>query len=92
MSWSVNAMGRLAAVRAALATQFTNAKSSTAHIPHEQRSVGLVEEIVNDQLDFLAGTPTKVVRVEASGSAYKSTDSGYSQVKLLVEPVSGFIE
>lgn len=92
MSWSVNAMGKVAAVRAALAVQFANAKSGTAHIPHEQRSVVLVEEIVNDQLDFLAGTPTKVVRVEASGSAHKSADSGYSQVKLLVEPVSGFVE
>lgn len=94
MSWSAGAVGRVAAVKAALAKQFTNAKASTAGIPHEQKSVELIEQVVNDQLDFLAGSmPVGAVRVEASGSAWSNMTGGYNnQVKLLVETVAGFIE
>lgn len=99
MSWSVMAVGKPAAVKAKLAEAFASAKTSTANIPHECESVSLVEQIVNGQLDFLAGL-TKgqpAVQVTANGSAYSTTDAaglvqGGSQVTLDVKPLFGFVE
>jgi hypothetical protein len=94
MSWSVLATGKPAAVKAALAKSFASAKESTKHVPHEQESVGKVEDIVNGQLDFLAATTNPgAVQVSASGSAWRSTDGqGSTQVEMRVTPLAGFIE
>lgn len=91
MSWSVNAVGRPAAVKTALVQQFENAKKSTANVPHELASVGLIEQIVNDQLDFLADVPNVAVNVAANGSAYKSGQNGSSSVRVSVEPLHGWV-
>lgn len=94
MSWSVFATGKPAAVRAALAKSFAAAKESTKHVPHEQESVGKVEEIVNGQLDFLASMKNpQAVQVSASGSAWTSTNGeGSTQVEMKVQPIPGFVE
>lgn len=95
MSWSVSSIGKPAAVKAALAAQFESAKKSTANVPHEQESVGLVEQIVNGQLDFLTDIPNVAVRVDANGSAYKSTVppvSGSTSIKVEVTPLYGWVE
>lgn len=96
MSWSVGSVGKPAAVKAALAAQFDRAKQSTAGIPHECESVGLIEQIVNGQLDFLTDLPGVAVTVAASGSAYKSLSAtpptGNSSVSLSVTPIYGFAD
>lgn len=103
MSWSVNAIGKPAAVKAALAASFEQAKKNCASVPHEADAVGIAEQLVNNQLDFLAtiNNPPTAVKVEASGSAYFSDNaqadttvkrSGASNVKVEVQPVYGFIE
>lgn len=92
MSWSVNAFGKPAAVKTALAKQFESAKLGTKSLPHEHAAVESIENIVNWELDFLAACTNKagyayVVRVEAGGSAYKSADgSGYTQINCKVQP------
>jgi hypothetical protein len=89
MSWSVQGTGKVAEVKAALADAFARAKKQTESHPHESKSVGLVEQIVNDQLDFLAElTPPPEVNVSASGSVWKpaSGTGGSSQIKLDVSP------
>lgn len=93
MSWSVGAVGKAAAVKAALVPQFASAKESTKAIPHEQRSVGLVEQLVNDQLDFLAAMEVpQAVEVSAAGSAWTDKARGYSQVEVKVKNIPGFVE
>lgn len=95
MSWSVNAVGRPAAVKAALATQFENAKKNTASVPHEQASVGLIAQLVSNELDFLTDVPGMAVRVEASGHAYKSGSpptSASTSVKVDLQPLYGWVE
>lgn len=95
MSWSVGAVGKPVAVKAALATQFASAIKNTAGIPHESESVVLVEKIVNGQLDFLAALESpQAVTVMASGSAWKPVKGpgGSSQVEMKVTPISGFVE
>lgn len=97
MSWSVSAVGKPAAVKAALQPQFQYAKGSTSHIAHEQASVCSVEEIVNGQLDFMAShAPTTPVTVKASGSASVAPKDAswesYTQIALEVIPINGFIE
>ena len=94
MSWSVNAFGKPAAVKASLAKQFQSAKLSTKSIPHENEAVIAIEKIVNAELDFLAArTNPGVVTVGGSGSAYMSSDgSGSSQMTFSVMPNYGFLE
>jgi len=95
MSWSVTSIGKVAAVKAALAPQFEASKKNTANIPHESQTVGLVENIVNLQLDFLADIPGAAVKVTANGSVYKSGSppmSGNSNVSLTVEMLYGLAE
>lgn len=95
MSWSVTSFGKPAAVKTALAKQFESAKISTKNIPHEAESVVSIEKIVNDQLDFLANLKNPgVVKVDANGSAYLSTDGtvGNTQVSVSVMPMNGFVE
>jgi len=94
MSWSVNAVGRTEAVKQALAKQFESAKSSTKNVLHEERSVAIIESLVNNELEAIKNADyMKIVRVEASGSA--STQNGRvlsSQVSLKIEPIYGFVE
>ena len=94
MSWSVSAVGRTAAVKKALERQFEAAKNATKWINHENLSVAIVENLVNNELDALDGAEYgKAIRVEASGSA--STENGKvrsSQVSVKIEPIYGFIE
>jgi hypothetical protein len=94
MSWSVSAIGKPAAVKAALVQQFESARNATKHFQHEQDSVRHCESIINGELDFLAARTNPVaVRVEASGSAYSNADGvGSTQVKLEVTPLYGFVE
>lgn len=93
MSWSVHAVGKPAAVKIALVQQFAAAKQSTAGIRHENVSVDYVEQIVNDQLDFLVDIPNMAVTVAASGSAYKSGSGvGSSQISVKVDPIYGWVE
>lgn len=95
MSWSVSCVGKPAAVKAALVAQFENARKGTASVPHEQQSVAFVEQLVNDQLDFLTAIPKMAVRVEAGGSAYKSAGppvSGSTSLKVDVQPLYGWVE
>ena len=94
MSWSINAVGRPEAVRQELARQFESAKQSTRAILHENRSVAIVESLVNNELEALKTSDwVKVVRVTACGSA--STQEGRvlsSQISLTLEPIHGFVE
>lgn len=94
MSWSVGAIGRTEAVKQALTKQFESAKSATSYILHEQRSVAIIESLVNNELDAIKNADNmKIVRVEASGSA--SAQNGRvlsSQVTLKIEPIYGFVE
>lgn len=93
MSWSVNAVGKASAVKAALVKQFEYAKNGTVSVPHEHESVKLVEQIVIGQLDFLASIdPPVAVLVQANGSAYRNPNSGHSSIQLKVEPLQGFVE
>lgn len=93
MSWSVVATGKADAVKRFLASQFENCKRQTANIPHEQKSVELIEQIVNDQLDYLMSMGSaKAVSVSASGSAYKSGNEGSTQTKMEVTPIYNFVE
>jgi hypothetical protein len=97
MSWSVTAVGRPKAVKAALVQQFADAKKSCAWIPEEAASVGHAEDFVNAQLDLLAPDPKSAVRVSASGSAAKesehqSTVSRYASSSITVENIYGFVE
>lgn len=92
MSWGVNAAGKPAAVKAALAKQFESARESTKYVPHEYESVSLVEKIVNGQLDFLMDVQKLGVSVAASGSAYKNSTTGYSNVKVEVTPLFSWVE
>lgn len=95
MSWSVSATGTPAGVKVYLVKQFENARKSTESIPHEHASVGLVEKIVNDQLDFLADISNAIVTVNANGSAYKQASSdgprGSSSIYVSVSPVHGWV-
>lgn len=100
MSWSVRAVGRIAAVKESLEKQFAQAQAGTQHVPHEAASVKMIEEVVNGQLGFLAeSTRPLAVRVEASGSAWSSTamEQGIehrnrsTQTKVLVELIDGFL-
>lgn len=97
MSWTIGAIGKPAAVKAALKKQFESARQGTANVPHEQASVDSIEQIVNGQLDYLVDVPGTAVKVAANGSAYKSMHgdaalSGHSSVTLTVEPVYGYVE
>lgn len=94
MSWSVSAIGRTEAVRQSLAKQFEIAKRATSYVLHEQRSVAIIESLVNNELDAIKDADNmKIVRVEAIGSA--SSQNGRvlsSQVSLKIEPIHGFVE
>lgn len=96
MSWSVNATGKPAAVKAALVEQFANAQKNTAAIPEESRTVELVEQLVNTQLDYMMEIPKQAVSVSAGGSAYKPSTypqgGGSLTVTYLVQPVYNWVE
>ena len=93
MTWSVNAVGKPLAVKAALVAQFKQAYVGTAHMPHEQATVAAAEQMVNTELDFLAGCKGVAVHVQGGGSAYKDTQgNGSTSMTLKVEPLYGFVE
>lgn len=69
MSWSVNAIGKPAAVKTLLQGQFASAKNSTKNIPAELSTVEATEAMVNAQLDFAVLNGVGAVDVQASGSA-----------------------
>jgi hypothetical protein len=88
MSWSIQAVGKPEAVKAALAEQFKNAALSTVHIPHEQDSVIAIQAVVNEQLDFLmVNNPSSAVAVKANGSASVAPPGAMD-----VSPIAGFVE
>lgn len=90
MSWSVSAIGKPFAVKAALAVQFAVAKSSTQHIAQECDAVAAIEAAVNSQLDFLADVPEIAVHVRANGSVHKHGTSGSANCSLTFETIHGF--
>jgi hypothetical protein len=94
MSWSVSAVGRTEAVKRSLAKQFEGALCATAYVLHEQRSVAIIESLVNNELDAIKDADNmKIVRVEASGSATSQNGRVLSsQVSLKIEPIYGFVE
>lgn len=97
MSWSVSALGKVAAVKKDLTEQFTRATASTANFPEEQAVVTNMHLTIDGQLDFLiANNPKAVVKVVAGGSASKAPADGSwptsMQSNLLFEMVHGFVE
>jgi hypothetical protein len=94
MSWSVSAVGRTEAVKQSLSKQFESAKNATSYVPHEQRSVAIIESLVNNELDAIKDAGNmKIVRVEAGGSAVSQNGRVLSsQVSLKIEPLYGFVE
>lgn len=91
MSWSVGAIGKAAAVRAAIAKQF--ADGSKCLEPEET-----VRQAAAAAIDgaLAAQDPGIVVKVLASGSQFfkdYTTKTGIqNSLSLTVEPLSGFIE
>lgn len=72
MSWSVSANGTPGNAKDELKPQFERAKAATGHIPMEQETVGVIEDLVNSQLDSLSQDETPLtVTVSAYGSAYR---------------------
>lgn len=94
MSWSVSSIGKASAVKADLVMKFENAKNNTKGIPAESEAVGIAEQLVNNQLDFLTSVNGGAVRVEASGSASTggTNYSGSAQIKVEVQSIHGFVE
>ena len=94
MSWSVVVVGKPAAVKAAATEQF-NTLQQTLTVEHELRTVALAQQIVENELDFLATIePTVAVRVDCHGSAWKpaSGPGGSSSVSILVDPNHNFVD
>lgn len=103
MSWSISAIGKPAALKAALVKEFASRKESCKNVPHKVEAIGIAEQLVNNQLDFMAGlTNPGIAKVEASGSAYVSDTpqtettaanrTGYSNVRVDVQQMSTFVE
>jgi hypothetical protein len=92
MSWSVSASGTVAAVKAEIRKQFESARQGTVHIPSEYRSVLAAEQIVVDQLEYLADVSPCGVEVKANGSAWKTPPAGHSNFSLTIGPISGFVQ
>lgn len=97
MSWGVQAAGKVAAVRLAIATQFARAIESTQFIPEEQAQVRAAEQAVKAHLDFLEQS-THVVGVSVVGNgSFSRSDSTESKhrsasFKLEINPIYGFVE
>lgn len=91
MSWSVSAVGKPAAVKASLATQFENAKKNTAWCKPESESVGHIESAVNVLLDSML--QTQAVSVSANGSCHN--DNGIlrsADTSITFKTLYGFVE
>lgn len=98
MSWSVQAVGKVAAVRADLEKQFARAKTQVAGIPQEQAACAAAEVAVNASLDYLAEArvPT-AVSVVANGSAWgqgsgEQAVTRSASLNIKVETLGGFVE
>jgi hypothetical protein len=96
MSWSVCAVGKPAAVKAAIKEQFASCLPQLAKneaLKHEHASAALAEESIEAQLNFLIESETPIaVRVEAGGSAYVSGAYRGTNHNLKVELIGGFVE
>lgn len=96
MSWSVCAVGKPEAVKAAIKKQFAECLPQLARheeLKHEHASAALAEETIEAQLNFLIESETPVaVRVEACGSAYISGAYRGTNHNVKVELINGFVE
>jgi hypothetical protein len=97
MSWSVSAIGKPAAVKAAINQQFEQCLPQLAKneaLKHEHASAALAQESIEAQLNFLIDNQIPcAVRVEANGSAWFTPPShGYTNHNMKVELVAGFVE
>lgn len=91
MSWSVNAVGKPAAVAAKLAIDFSRITCSEP----EQTIKNHVAESVAVALAVFP--PNYAVRVLASGSqgcpdSSKAPEEKYNQLSVSIEPIYGFVE
>ena len=88
MSWSVAAIGKPAAVRAAIADQF--AKGGKCAEPEETvrlEAAAMMDAALAGQTD-----PAKAVKVSASGSMSQSGTTISNSLSVSVEPLYGFVE
>ncbi len=96
MSWSLSAIGKAEALKRELAAKFAQAKTLTASIPEEQKTVELAEQMANQQFDFIIANGGGAMQVDCSGSASKSSDPknwpGSIQVKVDIKTLYGFVE
>lgn len=102
MSWSINAIGKPAALKISLVKEFASRKESCKNVPHEVEAICIAEQLVNNQLDFMTSLAAPgVAKVDACGSAYVSDSSvtgepanrtGYTSVKVDVQQISTFVE
>jgi hypothetical protein len=90
MSWSLSAIGKVAAVKAKVQADFAN----MTHLQGEELALkDAAQAIVNNALE--SQSPEIGVRVECSGSASASGLGGEKKtqrLQILVEPLYGFVE
>ena len=98
MSFSVEAIGRPAAVKAEIRRQFVPVKANLKEsYPHEHATACLSEEIFENQLNFLSEhTGDKAVRVRVSGHAWRSdgtiNSDADTSVPLTIETLPNFVD
>jgi hypothetical protein len=68
MSWSVNISGKPAEIKQAVVNSFESAKSATASVSAENKTVRYAEEIVNSVLEHVADEDVNV-KISGHGSA-----------------------
>lgn len=84
MSWSVQVIGKGAALVAKLNERFDQAEAGTASIPEEQALVRQARQLALDGVKAIEGIGA---RVEAYGSLYRQTpEIKYSSIKVEVSP------
>lgn len=90
MSWSVSAVGKAKAVAASIESQFGHFNTDE---PEQSIKSSVASMIATTLASFADDT---VVKVEASGSQYKEIGREnprvHNTVRLIIEPVWGFLE
>ena len=90
MSWSVSAIGKLAAVKASIAEQFTRNPCSEPEESIRQSAAKTIDAALSAQ------DGVSVIKVMASGSQgfkdYTAKNGIYNQLNITIEPQHGFLE
>ena len=77
MRWSIQASDVPIALKPQLAVQFDVAKKAAVSMSHDSMSIGLVELLINNHLDFLIGLGSnQIVQIYVNGHTWKSGTSG----------------